>query len=95
MFVQFIFSPFGFPQGAAVVAGKAPKDGAGAEGLQKEGGWTALTETPERSRILLDFSSFSAVFEESIDAGTAGQSSRPKLPWHWFLTGRRLHTQQT
>lgn len=39
------FGPSGFPQGAAVVAGKATKDGARAEGLQEEGGWTSLTET--------------------------------------------------
>lgn len=30
--------PFGFPQGAAVVAGEAPKNGARAKELQEEGG---------------------------------------------------------
>lgn len=42
------FGAFGFPQGTAVVAGQATKDGARAEGLQEEGGQTALTATHGR-----------------------------------------------
>lgn len=37
----------------------------------------------------------SLVFEENIDAGASGQSSRPKLPWPRFQTASPLHSQQT
>lgn len=35
---------YGFPQGAAIVAGKATKNAARAKELQEEGGMTAHTE---------------------------------------------------
>lgn len=39
--------PYGFPQGAAVVAGKATKNGARAKELQEEGGRTDHTKNHE------------------------------------------------
>lgn len=39
--------PFGFPQGAAVAAGEAPKNGARAKELQKEGGRTSPSKKHE------------------------------------------------